>query len=87
MALPAERWGLGDPDDRGSKEPLRIAATADPGGARAVSLGGPALDIRIDPKLPPDVGEFNRIRETPVRHHLSQSDYPRTREEQPGNAG
>ena len=54
---------------------------------QAFSLGSFCFDARIDPKFPPDVGEFHRIREASVPHHLSQGGHPRAREEQPRKVG
>ena len=53
----------------------------------ATSLGGAEPKVWINPELPPDMGEFRRIREALVRHHLPQSDQPRFREEEAGNRG
>src|SRR5277367_6161579 len=50
-------------------------------------LGGFCLDTRVDPEFLPDVGEFHRIREASVPHHLSQGGHPRAREEQPRKVG
>jgi hypothetical protein len=53
----------------------------------ATSLGGPERRVSINPELPPDMGEFRRIREAPVCHHLPQSGHPRVREEEPRDLG
>ena len=53
----------------------------------ATLLGGAEPKVWINPKLPPDMGEFRRICEALVRHHLPQSEQPRFREEEAGNRG
>ena len=67
--------------------PIGTAPTAHLRDLLCTSLGGPERKVWIDPKLPPDMREFRRIREAPVRHHLPQSDHPRLREEEPGDRG
>src|ERR1700722_16577176 len=52
-----------------------------------ISLGGLALGGWIDTQLPSNMGEFRRIREPPVLHHLPQGRHPRCREDKPRNLG
>ena len=67
--------------------PIGTAPTAHLRDLLCTSLGGPERKVWIDPELLPHVGEFRRIREAPVCHHLPQSGHPRFREEEPGDRG
>ena len=70
-----------------SRAAQELHPTAHFGTMSTTSLGGAEPKVWIDPELPPDMGEFRRIREALVRHHLPQSDQPRFREEEAGDRG
>ena len=69
------------------EETVNMAATADLGDGPRGLTSRPWSRYQDRSQVPPDVGEFNWIREAPVPHHLAQSAHPRTREEQPRNVG